>query len=55
MDESSVVFNGDTTGGKSQDGTRIHMISGGSVKNNSIVWNGDLDPKSFLDVFCEDR
>jgi hypothetical protein len=55
VDENSFIFNGDATGGGSQDGTRIHMIRGGSVKNNSNLWNGDMDPASFTKNFCEDR
>lgn len=54
IDESSRVFNGDARG-KHPDGTQFHMISGGSVKNNSTLFNGDLDPESFRKTFAKER
>lgn len=54
IDESSRVFNGDTRG-KHPDRTSLHMISGGSVKNNSTLFNGDLDPESFNKIFAKER
>jgi hypothetical protein len=47
VDTCSFLFNSDSKGGKNQDGTRIHMSHGGSVSNNSILWNGDMDPTPF--------
>lgn len=54
IDEGSVVFNGDARG-KHSDGTQVHMISGGSVKNKSTLFNCDLDPESFKKIFGEER
>jgi hypothetical protein len=54
IDENSRVFNGDARG-KRPDGTQLHMIIGGSVKNKSTLFNGDLDPESFREVFGKDR
>jgi hypothetical protein len=54
IDESSRVFNGDARG-KRPDGTQLHMIIGGSVKNKSTLFNGDLDPESLREVFGKDR
>lgn len=54
IDEGSVVFNGDARG-KHPDGTQLHMISGGSVKNKSTLFNCDLDPESFKKIFGEER
>lgn len=48
IDESSFVINGDVTGNKTQDGSRIHVIHGGSVTNNSFHCNGDMDRETFL-------
>jgi hypothetical protein len=50
VDESSCVFNGDARS-KHSNRTQIHMISDRSVKNNSILSNGDLDPESFKKIF----
>jgi hypothetical protein len=54
IDEGSVVFNGDARG-KHPDGTQLHMISGGSVKNKSTLFNCDLDPESFEKIFGKER
>ncbi|CRL30651.1 unnamed protein product [Penicillium camemberti] len=54
IDENSRVFNGDARG-KRPDGTQLHMISGGSVKNKSTLINGDLDPEIFREIFGKDR
>ncbi|KAF4766423.1 hypothetical protein HAV15_010659 [Penicillium sp. str.  len=54
IDESSRVFNGDARG-KHPAGTQLHMISGGSVKKNSTLFNGDLDPESFKKFFGKER
>ncbi|CDM27583.1 unnamed protein product [Penicillium roqueforti FM164] len=54
QDESSRVFNGDARG-KHPAGTQLHMISGGSVKKNSTLFNGDLDPESFKKFFGKER
>lgn len=54
IDKSSRVFNGDARG-KNPDGTSLHMISGGFVKNNSTLFNGDLDPESFKKIFAKER
>lgn len=54
LDESSRVFNGDARR-KHPDGTSLHMISGGSVKSNSTLFNGDLDPQNFMEIFGKDR
>ncbi|KAJ5473959.1 hypothetical protein N7475_003525 [Penicillium sp. IBT 31633x] len=53
IDESSRVFNGDVRG-KHPDETQLHMISGGSVKNNSTLFRGDLDPESFEKIFAKE-
>lgn len=54
--ESSFVFNGDAKKrGIHPDGSQVHMISGGSVKNNSALFNGDLDPESFEEIFGKKR
>ncbi|KAJ5481475.1 hypothetical protein N7475_000287 [Penicillium sp. IBT 31633x] len=50
IDEGSAVFNGDA-GGKHPNGTKLHIISGGSVTNNSTLVNGDLDKESFKKTF----
>ena len=54
IDESSRVFNGDARG-KHPDGTSLYTISGGSVKNNSTLFNGNLDPESFRKIFAKER
>ncbi|KAJ6036009.1 hypothetical protein N7540_000288 [Penicillium herquei] len=55
IDASSCVFNGDFGDAKKKDATRVHVISGGSVKNKSVLFNGDLDPESFKQIFGKGR
>ncbi|KAJ6016378.1 hypothetical protein N7540_010969 [Penicillium herquei] len=55
IDASSCVFNGDFGDVEKKDGSRVHMISGGSVKNKSVLINGDLDPESFKQIFGKGR
>ena len=56
IDESSFVFNGDAKKRRIHpDGSQVHMISDGSVKNNSTLFNGDLDPESFKEIFGKKR
>lgn len=45
-------MNGDVTGAKTQEGSRIHVARGGSVTNNSVLWNGDMDQERFLRFMC---
>lgn len=54
IDKGSLVINGDVRG-KHPDRTTSHMISGGSVKNNSAVYNGDLDLESLMKTFGKKR
>lgn len=55
VDDGSVIVNGDVTGSKGNSRTRVHMIDGGSVRNNSVVCNGDMNRANFLELFCRDR
>lgn len=52
IDQSSIVMNGNVPGGKAQAGSRIHVAHGGSVTNNSMLLNGDMDRETFLGLMC---
>ncbi|CDM29912.1 unnamed protein product [Penicillium roqueforti FM164] len=54
IDKGSVVFNGNARD-KHPDKTQLHMINGGSVKNNSTLFNGDLDTETFKKIFGKER
>ena len=55
IDESSLVFNGNGSSGQDQNGRRVHVISGVSVRNESVLFNGDLDRKKFLKIYGQGR
>lgn len=55
IDTSSQVFNGDVTNSNGTGEERTHRIQGGSVRNNSKLFNGNMDPESFIAFFCRDR
>jgi hypothetical protein len=55
IDSSSQVINGSVIDGRRTGSVGKHSLEGGSVKNNSKLANGNMDPKSFIAFFCRDR
>ncbi|KAJ6050195.1 uncharacterized protein N7446_005567 [Penicillium canescens] len=55
IDGSSQVINGSVIDGKRTGSVGKHSLEAGSVKNNSKLANGNMDPKSFIAFFCRDR
>ncbi|KAJ5512215.1 hypothetical protein N7463_001767 [Penicillium fimorum] len=51
-DHSARVFNGDVARAYDASCIREHHLHGGSVKNKSMLVNGDLDRDTFLAMFC---
>lgn len=56
IDGSSFAFNGNAVGDiPKQGGPSIHIMRNGTVSNNSVLFNGDMDPESFRKMFCKAR
>ncbi|KAJ5292180.1 hypothetical protein N7478_001431 [Penicillium angulare] len=56
IDGSSFAFNGNAAGDiPKQGGPSIHIMRNCTVSNNSVLFNGDMDPESFRKMFCKAR